>query len=160
MTAARPRLRVSVGQTWALTAGFMGGRIRVRIDSLDGKFAQATVIPSGRSMRIDVHTLERQHRGATLELEADGTAPYRAPERVPRKPVEKTASDFLKTSQPRGVVRGGKLSPLQLEIEPLLETGMTMADIGRRYGISGNAVSRHRTVILDVRALERMKESG
>ena len=155
--------RVAVGQIWELTANYTGGRFRFRIDVVCARDAETTVLSTGRKTRVSILTLERRMRGATLVLEADGSVPVEvASIHRPRKAVERTASDYIKSAKgPRGLVRGGKLSALQLQIETLLAEGtMTLADIGRRLGISGDSVARHKQAILDVRAFERMREGA
>jgi DNA-binding CsgD family transcriptional regulator len=158
------KVHVAVGQHWELSLNSFGARARIRIESIDAGTARAILVASGRPMSVSVRTLSVGNRGAKLLREAGGEAPYEAPSppaRVPRPAREKTASDYRRPLKgPRGVVRGGQLSVLQLKIEKLSMEGYGNAEIGKQIGISGESVAKHRDAIADARALETMRRMG
>lgn len=159
------KLHVSTGQEWEICLNNFGSRVRIRIDSIDGPTAKATILPSGKPMGIQVRTLALGNRGARILRDANGEVAFQPsppPPRVPRPPRDKTASDHLRRplKGPRGIVRGGQLSAQQLEIERLSADGYGNTEIGRQLGITADSVSSHRTRIADVRAFEAMKRLG
>jgi predicted ArsR family transcriptional regulator len=60
----------------------------------------------------------------------------------------------------RGVVHGGQLSELQIQIEALLkEQGATHKSVGAKLGVSVDGIKRHLEKIREFRAYERMRRS-
>jgi hypothetical protein len=135
--------RVVRGQLWSLMDS-MRPRYTLRITRVTIKRAFG-ILEGGKEGSVNIGVLQQGRRGARLIEHPDGTLAEpcerqrreRATFRVPDVET-KTASDFVKKTEPRGVVRTGDL---QREALALRESGVSVDVLCAKYGKTRGTVN-------------------
>jgi len=136
--------RVEPGQIWSLVDAERP-RYDFIITHIENGRAHG-VCPGGKLYSVSVRALARGARGANLVENADGSPAVLTRRQrsrrgmiAPARPeVDKTASDFLKTSAPKGVARVGEKQQRALELH---ESGTTVKQLCEMYGKNKGTIS-------------------
>lgn len=127
-----------VGQTWSFLTP-QGFRVRIKIERFGLRNQEmrafGPTVGGKREAQIRVATLVHGRCGARLELEVDGSVPFKAPTTAGHRLREDTmaASDYVKTKRPKGTVTCDERvrEALRLRAE-----GVSADVVAKKFGIS------------------------
>jgi hypothetical protein len=153
---------VSVDQQWSV---LNINRIRVeftvqRVErDENGELRAYGVLVSGRNASFTVAALAKGSRGARLVRHADGHEPYRPKETcAPTTETTKTASDYRRTSAPKGI---GVASPhMEEAFRMRYELGMSLDDVAAHFDVPKNRIAGWCAQVRHKREDERNLKGG
>jgi len=158
--------RVVPGQLWSLLDS-LRPRYTIRVTRIVGLRVYGT-LAGGKKVNVHLSVLRHGRRGSRLVEHPDGSPaePCGRQQRdsvKPRLSVEDTrsASDYVKTTEPRGVTH---TNDLQREALALREAGVSIGDLcvkyGKSYGVVSAWLSRAREAREDGRSVAACRKTG
>ncbi len=160
--------RVQKGQLWSLMDAERP-RYTLRVTRIKNGRAFGT-LAGGKEYSIAVSVLAGGQRGARLVENADGSLAVPTKKQLQRRGLvpsapsleeTRTASDYLKEAEPKGVVRA---SNLQREALALREKGASLLELAKKYGKGTGVISawlsRAREAREDERNLMECRRAG
>ena len=124
-----------------------------------GELLAYGVLDNGKPISFTVAALSRGMRGARLVRHADGHEPYRP--KVSERPDEsdlRTASDFRRTSGPRGLTKASE--KMELAYKMRHDQGLPVAEVAKHFGISANRLAAWCAQAREARADRKYLGSG
>lgn len=147
--------KVISGQVWSLM-DVGKHRYLFTIDRIEGRRAFGH-IGNGRPERVDLTVLTRGRRSARLERHPDGTVAERAPRYKGKTPPTledtATASDYIRTSEPRGIAKASDRQRQALIMREVDDR--SISDIAIHFGVTKSIVNGWLSKAREAREEER-----